>query len=306
MLEVLGIKNADKLVPLPDDMKAKDPVSENMDLLKGEPAKAFLFQDHEAHIQVHMAMIQDPMIQQLIGQNPKAPQMQAALMAHVAEHAGFAYRQKIEQQLGMPLPPEDEKMPPQIELALSGMMAQAANQVLQQNQSQAAQAQAQQQAQDPIVQMQQQELQLKGREVAVKEAKLKLDEMKITGDQQLAGMKVGAQIKDSQAKQASQDQREGLKIGVDIAKAKQQAAGNDPAMAALRAQHELNATAQRHEQEMAANRDQRQMAAQQHMQNLAHKDQVHAQNLKHQRAQAKAQQELTKKPENNPKEKTDK
>jgi hypothetical protein len=224
MLEVLGIKNADKLVPLPDDMKPKDPVSENMDLLKGEPAKAFLFQDHEAHIQVHMAMIQDPTIAQLIGQNPRAPQIQAALMAHVSEHVGFAYRQKIEQQLGMPLPPEDEKLPPQIELALSSMMAQAAQQVLQQNQAQAAQQQAQQTAQDPVVQMQQMELQIKQQEVALKEKKLQLEEMKITGDQQLAGMKIGAQIKDSQAKMASKEQADGVRMGIDVAKARQEMA----------------------------------------------------------------------------------
>jgi len=224
MLEVLGIKNADKLVPLPDDMKPRDPVSENMDLLKGEPAKAFLFQDHEAHIKVHMAMLQDPTIAQLIGQNPRAPQIQAALMAHVSEHVGFAYRQKIEQQLGMPLPPEDEKLPPQIEIALSGMMAQAAQQVLMQGQAQAAQAQAQQMAQDPVVQMQQQELQIKQGELQLKAQKLKLEEMKITGDQQLAGMKIGAQIKDSQTKLASQEQQAGVKMGIDIAKTKAQLA----------------------------------------------------------------------------------
>jgi hypothetical protein len=165
MLEVLGIKNAEKLIPLEEDMKPTDPVSENQEILNCAPVKAFLFQDHEAHIAVHMAMIQDPMIQKLIGQNPKAPQMQAALMAHIAEHTGFAYRQKIEQQLGMSLPPQDEKLPPQIEMALSTMMAQAAQQVLQQNQASAAQQQAAQQAQDPVVQMQQQELALKQQEV---------------------------------------------------------------------------------------------------------------------------------------------
>ena len=219
MLEVLGIKNAEKLVPIEEDMKPTDPVSENMEILKSEPVKAFLFQDHDSHIQVHMAMMNDPSIMQLIGQNPKAQAIQAAMMAHIAEHAGYKYRQQIEQQLGLPLPPEDEKLPPEIEIALSGMMAQASQQVLQQSQAQAAQQQAQQQQQDPVVQMQQQELQLKAREVAVKEGKLKLDEVKITGDQQLAGMKVGAQIKDSQAKMASQEQQAGVKMGIDIAKA---------------------------------------------------------------------------------------
>ena len=174
MLEVLGIKDADKLVPLPEDQKPKDPVSENMEALKCAPLKAFFYQDHESHIKVHMMAMQDPIIMQLVGQNPKAQQIQAAMMAHVAEHVGFAYRQKIEQQLGMPLPPEGEKMPPQVEIALSGMMAQAASQVLQQSQAQAQQQQAQQQAQDPLLQLQQQELQIKQQEVQIKQQDLQL------------------------------------------------------------------------------------------------------------------------------------
>jgi len=175
MLEVLGIKHADKLVPLEEDQKPTDPVSENMNVLKGKPLKAFQYQDHQAHIQVHMSAMQDPIVMELIGQNPRAPMIQAAMMAHIAEHVGFGYRQKIEQQLGMPLPPEGEELPPQIEIALSGMMAQAAQQVLQQNQAQAAQQQAQQQAQDPVVQMQQQELQLRAQEVAIKEQKVQAE-----------------------------------------------------------------------------------------------------------------------------------
>jgi hypothetical protein len=186
MLAVLGIKDADKLVPLPDDQKPKDPVSENMAALKMEPLKAFFYQDHESHIKVHMMAMQDPIVMQLIGQNPKAPQIQAAMMAHVAEHVGFAYRQKIEQQLGMPLPPPDEKLPPQIETALSGMMAQAAQQVLQQSQQQAAQQQAQQQAQDPVLQMQQKDLAIREREVSIKDkevtGKLAIEEKKLQID----------------------------------------------------------------------------------------------------------------------------
>ena len=169
MLSVLGVKDADKLVPLPDDQKPKDPVSENMAALRGEPLKAFFYQDHQSHIQVHMSAMQDPIIMELVGQNPKAPQIQAAMMAHIAEHVGFAYRQKIEQQMGMPLPPEDEKLPPEMEIQLSSMMAQAAQQVLQQSQAMAAQKQAQQQSQDPLIQMQQQELQLKEKELQIKE-----------------------------------------------------------------------------------------------------------------------------------------
>jgi hypothetical protein len=186
MLAVLGIKDADKLVPLPDDQKPKDPVAENMAALRLEPLKAFFYQDHESHIKVHMMAMQDPIVMELIGQNPKAPQIQAAMMAHVAEHVGFAYRQKIEQQLGMPLPPEDEKLPPEMEIQLSGMMAQAAQQVLQQSQAQKAQQQAQQQQQDPLIQMQQQELQIKQQELALRQqevqGKLELENKRLEVD----------------------------------------------------------------------------------------------------------------------------
>jgi hypothetical protein len=181
MLAVLGIKDADKLVPLPDDQKPKDPVSENMAALRLEPLKAFFYQDHESHIKVHMMAMQDPIVMELIGQNPKAPQIQAAMMAHVAEHVGFAYRQKIEQQMGMPLPPEDDKLPPEIEIQLSGMMAQAAQQVLQQSQAQKAQQQAQQQQQDPMIQMQQQELQIKQQELQIKQQDLQLKAQEMQG-----------------------------------------------------------------------------------------------------------------------------
>ena len=186
MLAVLGIKDADKLVPLPDDQKPKDPVSENMAALRLEPMKAFFYQDHESHIKVHMMAMQDPIVMELVGQNPKAPQIQAAMMAHVAEHVGFAYRQKIEQQMGMPLPPEDEKLPPEMEIQLSSMMAQAASQVLQQSQAQKAQQQAQQQQQDPLIQMQQQELQIKQQELQLKrqeiEGKLDLETKRLEVD----------------------------------------------------------------------------------------------------------------------------
>jgi len=181
MLAVLGIKDADKLVPLPDDQKPKDPVSENMAALRLEPLKAFFYQDHESHIKVHMMAMQDPIVMELIGQNPKAPMIQGAMMAHVAEHVGFAYRQKIEQQMGMPLPPEDEKLPPEMEIQLSGMMAQAAQQVLQQSQAQKAQQQAQQQQQDPLIQMQQQELQIKQQELQIKQQDLQLKAQEMQG-----------------------------------------------------------------------------------------------------------------------------
>jgi hypothetical protein len=235
MLEVLGIKNADKLVPLPDDQKPRDPVSENMAVLKGEPVKAFMYQDHESHIKVHMSAMQDPIIMQLVGQNPRAPMIQAAMMAHIAEHVGFGYRQKIEQQLGMPLPPEDEKLPPEIEIALSQMMAQAAQQLLQQNQQQAAQQQAQQQAQDPVLQMQQQELQLKAQDLEIKQKKvladaaakaddLELKKQELDARMELEGRKLTVQSQKDATKLAADQEREGTRMGIDIAKSKAQAA----------------------------------------------------------------------------------
>ena len=233
MLEVLGIKNADKLVPLEEDQKPTDPVSENQNVLKGKPLKAFMYQDHQSHIQVHMLLLQDPIIQQFIGQNPRAPAIQAALTAHVADHVGYMMRQKIEQQLGMPLPPEDEKLPPNVEIALSAMMAQAAQQVLQQDQAKAAQMQAQQQAQDPVMQMQLQELQIKQGELELKKQKLimdataasdkqELEEQKVSGQLQLESMRVGAQIKESQAKQQFEQERAGVQMGAEIAKNQKQ------------------------------------------------------------------------------------
>jgi hypothetical protein len=223
MLEVLGIKNADKLVPLPEDQKPKDPVSENMAALKGEPLKAFQYQDHESHIKVHMSAMQDPIIMQLVGQNPRAPMIQAAMMAHVAEHVGFAYRQKIEQQLGMPLPPEDEKLPPEIELALSQMMAQAANQVLQQSQQMAAQQQAQQQAQDPVLQMQQQELQIKAQEVAIKDKKVQADAAAKADELALREKQIQIDAAFKADKLEAEQERDGTRMGIEIAKSRAQA-----------------------------------------------------------------------------------
>jgi hypothetical protein len=227
MLEVLGIKHADKLVPLEEDQKPTDPVSENMNVLKGKPLKAFQYQDHQAHIQVHMSAMQDPIIMQLVGQNPRAPQIQAAMMAHIAEHVGFGYRQKIEQQLGMPLPPEDEKLPPQIEIALSGMMAQAAQQVLQQSQAQVAQQQAQQQAQDPVVQMQQQELQIKQGELALKEKKLQVEAAARADELELKEKQLQVDAAYKADKLEADQERDGARMGVDIARSRQQAAAQN-------------------------------------------------------------------------------
>lgn len=228
MLEVLGIKNAAELVPLPDDQKPKDPVSENMAALKGEPLKAFQYQDHQAHIQVHMSAMQDPIIMQLVGQNPRASQIQAAMMAHIAEHVGFAYRQKIEQQLGMPLPPEDEKLPPEIELQLSAMMAQAAQQVLQQSQAQAAQQQAQQQAQDPVLQMQQQELQLRAQDLQIKAQKVQVDAAARADELKLKEKQIAVDAAFKADKLAADQERDGVRMGIDIARSRQQAARPQP------------------------------------------------------------------------------
>jgi hypothetical protein len=171
MLDVLGIKNAQKLVPLPDDELPKDPITENMNALKGQPMKAFIYQDQQAHIAAHQMFMQDPLIMKTIGQNPQANVIMAALQAHIAEHLGFHYRQLIEKQMGVPLPGPEEKLPEDVEVQLSRLIAQASAQLLQLNQSQAQQAQNAQMAQDPMIQMQQAELQLKGQEVQRKAQK---------------------------------------------------------------------------------------------------------------------------------------
>jgi hypothetical protein len=231
MLDVLGIKNAEKLVPLPEDEKPTDPVTENQDLLKNKPVKAFLHQDHQAHIAVHMMITQNPLIAQIVGQNPMAQQIVAAQQAHIAEHLGFQMRKQIEAQLGMPLPPDDEDLPPQVEIALSAMMAQAAAQVNAQAAQQAAMQQAQQQMQDPVVQMQQAELQLRAQELALKEKQLAVDatakadrqaleEERVKGDLQLRAMKVASDIEKDKAKMQADTERDGVQLGVEIAKAR--------------------------------------------------------------------------------------
>jgi hypothetical protein len=185
MMEVLGIKNADKIVPTKEDAKPTDPVSENMDALIGKPVRAFIYQDHQAHIATHMAFMQDPMIAQMIGQNPQARQIMAALQAHIAEHLGFQYRQQIEERLGAPLPAPNTELPEEVEVQLSRLVADAGRQLTQAHQQQAAQQQAQQQAQDPLLQLQQAELQVKAQEVQRKAAKdqtdaqIKADQLKL-------------------------------------------------------------------------------------------------------------------------------
>jgi len=233
MLEVLGIKNIGKLVPSAEDFKPKDPVSENMAVINNKPVKAFIYQDHEAHIQVHQSAMKDPKIAQIIGQNPQAQVMMAALMAHINEHVAFQYRKEIEEQLGIPLPEMDKEMSKEIEVEMSRMMAMASQKLLQKDQAEMAQQQAQQAAQDPIVQMQQQELQIKQKEVDIKEKKLsidaaakadqlKLEEAKIASQKEIAGMQAGIQVAKNKEELKAKMQLEGLRIGSDISKSKAQ------------------------------------------------------------------------------------
>jgi hypothetical protein len=239
MLDVLGIKNANKLIPMEEDQKPTDPISENQNLLMMKPVKAFLYQDHQAHIMVHMSAMKDPKIQQLLQGNPQAPQLQAAMMAHINEHLGFEYRKQMEKQLGMTLPPqhdeagEETHMSPEVEARLSPMLAQAAQQLLQTNQAEVAQQQAQQQAQDPIVQMQQQELALKAQEVEIKQKKLmvdagakenqqQIDLERIAAQERIAAMQIGAKAESDKLRMAADQETEGLRIGTDISKSKAQ------------------------------------------------------------------------------------
>ena len=205
MLEVLGVKNAQKLVPMADeDQKPRDPVSENMDALKGKPLKAFAYQDHQAHIVTHQSFMQDPMTAQMIGQNPMGQQMMAALQAHIMEHYGYAYRNQIEQQVGAPIPLKDDKdmdepLSEDMEAALSRLVAKASQQVLQQSQAAAAQQQAQAQAQDPIIQMQMQEVAIKGKELERKMTKDQIDAQLKVQQQEIERERIASQERQAQA-----------------------------------------------------------------------------------------------------------
>jgi hypothetical protein len=226
MLEVLGIKNIGKLIPNSEDQKPKDPVSENMAIINGKPVKAFIYQDHEAHIAVHMAAMQDPKIMQMIGQNPMASQIQAAAMAHINEHIAFEYRKQIEEQLGVPLPNPDENLPEDVEVQLSRLTADAANKLLQKDQSEVQQQQIQQQQQDPLIQMQQQELAIKQQEVQIKaqktmadieidKGKLELEKSKVENEQKLNAMEMGVKATLDKKKVEGQQVLSGVKLGLD-------------------------------------------------------------------------------------------
>jgi len=243
MIEILGIKNAAKLVPVEDDAIPVDPVQENQDILTGKPVKAFIQQDHDAHIAVHLAAAQDPKIQQLVGMSPMAQAIQAAGAAHINEHIAMAYRKKIEEQLGVTLPTEDQNknMTPDMAAKVAQLSAQAATRLLQKNQQDAAQQQAQQIQQDPLVQMQQQELQLKMEELKLKQQKqlidatakadqLRIEEARIAAQKEIAGMQVGAKVAKDKADLAAKQQIEGLKIGTEVAKNKAQMANQQRQM----------------------------------------------------------------------------
>ena len=227
MLEVLGIRNAEKLVPMPEDQKPRDPVSENMAAITGKPIKAFIYQDHEAHIRVHMAGMQDPKIAALIGQNPMAQQIQAAMLAHINEHIAFEYRRQIEEQMGVELPAPNEEMSEEMEIAVSRIAARGAEKLLQKDQAEVAQQQAQADMQNPLTQIQMQELQIKQAEVerkkqkdvmdaAAKADQLELERMRIEMQSEAEGAKLGVQIARARAEGAAKNEAEGIKLGLDM------------------------------------------------------------------------------------------
>jgi hypothetical protein len=226
MIEVLGVKNASKLVPIEGDAEPTDPIQENQNLITGKPAKAFIEQNHEAHIAVHTSMLQDPKIMTIVGQGPTAQMFQAAMMAHINEHVAFEYRRQIEVQLGLPMPSEKEgkRMPEELAVRL-----------LQQDQQQAAQQQAQQQAQDPVLQMQMQELQIKMKKLELDEKKvaadaaakadqLEIERERLRSQERIAGMQIGAKVEGDKRSLSAKTQAEGVRMGIDIAKSKVQAA----------------------------------------------------------------------------------
>jgi hypothetical protein len=237
MIEVLGIKNANKLVPVEDDQIPTDPVQENQNLLTGKPVKAFIEQNHEAHIQTHMSAMQNPKIVQLMQMNPQAPAIQAAMMAHINEHIAFEYRKQVELAIGAPLPGEEQNkhMAPEMADQIAMATAKASQQLLQQAQQQAAQQQAQQQMQDPVVQMQMQELQLKQQDLQLKAQKqaadmaakadqIRIEESRIQAQKDIAAMQVGATAAAKKDQLDRQQQADGLRMGIDAAKHKAQMA----------------------------------------------------------------------------------
>ena len=238
MLTVLGIQDPGKIIPNQDEKRPMDPVSENMAILSGKPVKAFLYQDHEAHIQVHMAAMQDPKILQLVGQSPQASMIQAAAMAHVSEHIGFQYRREIEKQLGVELPPPDAPLPEDVEVALSKLVADAAGKLLKKDLAEAQQQEIQQKMQDPVVMAQMQDAQNKQAEIQRKMAKDQADQLgrqqqqqieieRIRSQERIAGMNAG--IKSAAVQQEMEQdldlnlaklKLDAIKVGADLARGK--------------------------------------------------------------------------------------
>jgi hypothetical protein len=242
MLDVLGLKDANKLVPMPDDQKPRDPISENMAAFKMEPLKAFIYQDHEAHITVHMAAMQDPKIMQMMGQNPQSQMILGAMMSHIQEHIGYEYRRQMEQMIGVPIPyseEDDYEVPEEVELQIARLAAPAAQKLLQQSQSQVAQQQAQQQAQDPILQIQQAELQIKQQEAQTSQQKVQIDAQakaeqmqiereRIASQERIASMQNATKLEKDRTQLTMQNEIEHTKLGVDIAKAVNQISKEKP------------------------------------------------------------------------------
>jgi len=230
MLEVLGIKNAEKLIPMPEDQKPRDPISENMAVLNGKPVKAFIYQDHEAHIAVHMMAMQDPKMAQLIGQNPMAAQIQSAAMAHIQEHVAFQYRKEMEEQIGTELPPPNQDLPEEYELAISRLAARGAAKLLQKDQAEMAQQQAQAEAQNPLTQIQMRELAVKEGELQRKMRKdildatakadqLELEEKRIEVQAEIEGTKLGLKAGQDRTDREANMELEGVRLGLQVAQA---------------------------------------------------------------------------------------
>ena len=239
MLDVLGIKNYQKLVPMAEDMKPRDPITENMNILSNKPVKAFIYQDHQAHIAVHMAAMQDPKVQSIVGMNPQmAQQLQAAMMAHVFEHLGMEYRKQVEMTMGQTLPPynedkDEEEMSPEMEVQVSQMAAQASQQLLQQHQQEAQQQKNQQMQQDPLIQLQQQELQIKQQDLQrksqkdmadmqAKMAQIDVELKRIESNQETEGAKLALKQANDEAQRAHQHEEQGFRMGLDMTKHREQ------------------------------------------------------------------------------------
>lgn len=307
MLEVLGIRNADKLVATEDDQTPKDPVSENIAFLTGKPTKAFIAQDHDAHIAVHSSMLNDPMVMSQLGQNPMAQQIQASIMSHIAEHVAFQYRTQIEQKLGASLPAPDSEMDPDVEAQLSRLVAQASVQLMQQHQQMAAQKQAQQVAQDPMFQLEQQKVAVQQQKVQsdaqLKAQELALKEKTEANRAMIEAQKVGVMGRAQDQELLNQDRMNAAALEQQIQEGR---------MSQMNAAQEAQRAAQEHAAELDRQRQQAELdmrqQATQHAVDLAKNQQAHEQKLAHAQAlhvqqlkQAKAMKAAQPKPAPAPK-----